>query len=394
MKYWNQVIVVTRWEYMRFFKPKNEAIGIVIMLFVSIIFYFGTQYAFSDSGKKPELTVFQNLDSKLTERLSLDFKLNIVPAEQKSTVIQEISNAKDGILLIEEDNVYTVHAYKKVRVLKKLKIALEEQHRTQEMQKIGLSQADLAIVLSPARITELYVYTDNSKSRVLLACFFAGLMIMAVFLSFAYQFTAITGEKQSKITEQIVSAISPQVWIDGKIFGITLTGISSMLTYSLLGIIGGILIFQFSGAPISNILDYLYLPSILLYLPFALTGILIWNAILAAIASVITDPNSSGKSSLMMLPLLFVTASFLVIRDPDSSMAVFLSWFPLTSATSMPMRWAVTEVGFWQLAGSFIVLVATFYFLRKLAAKIFRVSILINGKEPSWSEIFKLLKDS
>ncbi len=394
MKYWNQVIVVTRWEYMRFFKPKNEAIGIVIMLFVSMISYFGTKYALSDSGKKPELTVFQNLDSKLTERLSLDFKLNIVPGEQKSTVIQEISNEKDGILLIEEDNVYTVHAYKKVRVLKKLKIALEEQHRTQEMQKIGLSQADLAIVLSPARITELYVYTDNSKSRVLLAYFFAGLMIMAVFLSFAYQFTAITGEKQSKITEQIVSAISPQVWMDGKIFGITLTGISSMLTYSLLGIVGGILIFQFSGAPISNILDYLYLPSILLYLPFALTGILIWNAILAAIASVITDPNSSGKSTLMMLPILFVTASFLVIRDPDSNMAVFLSWFPLTSATSMPMRWAVTEVEFWQLAGSFIVLVATFYFLRKLAAKIFRVSILINGKEPSWSEIFKLLKES
>jgi ABC-2 type transport system permease protein len=394
MKYWDQVIVVTRWEYMRFFKPKNEAIGIVIMLFVSIISYFGTKYAFSDSGKKPELTVFQNLDSKLTERLSLDFKLNIVPAEQKSTVIQKISNAKDGILLIKEGNIFTVHAYKKVRVLKKLKIALEEQHRTQEMQKIGLSQADLAIVLSSARITELYVYTDNSKSRVLLACFFAGLMIMAVFLSFAYQFTAITGEKQSKITEQIVSAISPQVWMDGKIFGITLTGISSMLTYSVLGIIGGILISQFSGAPISNILDYLYLPSILLYLPFALTGILIWNAILAAIASVITDPNSSGKSSLMMLPLLFVTASFLVIRDPDSSMSVFLSWFPLTSATSMPMRWAVTEVEFWQLAGSFIVLVATFYFLRKLAAKIFRVSILINGKEPSWSEIFKLLKES
>jgi ABC-2 type transport system permease protein len=394
MKYWNQVIVVTRWEYKRFFKPKNEVIGIVILLFVSVISYFGTKYAFSDSGTKPELTVFQNLDSKLTEKLSLDFKLNIVPAEQKSIVIQEISNSKDGILLIEEDNAFTVHAYKKVRVLKKLKMALEEQHRTQEMQKIGLSQDDLAIVLSPARITELYVYTDNSKSRVLLACFFAGLMIMAVFLSFAYQFTAITGEKQSKITEQIVSAISPQVWMDGKIFGITLTGISSMLTYSLLGIIGGILIFQFSGAPISNILDYLYLPSILLFLPFAFTGILIWNAILAAIASVITDPNSSGKSSLMMLPILFVGASFLVIRDPDSRMSVFLSWFPLTSATSMPMRWAITEMGFWQLVGSFIVLVATFYFLRKLAAKIFRVSILISGKEPSWSEIFKLLKES
>jgi ABC-2 type transport system permease protein len=162
----------------------------------------------------------------------------------------------------------------------------------------------------------------------------------------------------------------------------------------MLGIIGGILFFQFTGTPVSTILDYLYLPSILLYLPFALTGILLWNAILAAIASVITDPNNSGKSSLMMLPLVFVIASFIVTRDPDSALSVFLSWFPLTSATAMPMRWAITEVEIWQLAGSLIVLIATFYLLRKLAAKIFRVSILISGKEPSWSQIFKLMKES
>lgn len=394
MKYWNQVITVTRWEYKRFFKPKNEAMGIAIMLFVSTIFYFGSKYAFSDSGEKQKLTVLQNLDSELIERLSLDFDLNKVPAEQKSIVIQEISNAKEGLLLVLEDDIFTIHAFKKAGVPKKLMTVLEEHHRTQEMRKIGLTQADLAMVLSPAQITESFIYTDNSERRMWLVYFFAGLMLVAVFLSFAYQFTAITGEKQLRITEQIVSAISPQVWMDGKIFGITLTGISTMFTYSVLGIIGGMLFFQFTGAPVSNILDYLYLPSILLYVPFALTGILMWNAILAAIAAAITDPNNSGKSSLMMLPVLFVFASFLIIRDPDNSVSIFLSWFPLTSATSMPMRWAVTDVELWQLAGSFIVLFATFYLLRKLAAKIFRVSILMGGKEPSWSEIFKLLKEA
>ena len=95
-----------------------------------------------------------------------------------------------------------------------------------------------------------------------------------------------------------------------------------------------------------------------------------------------------------MLPVVIVLASFLVTRDPDSELSIFLSWFPLTSATSMPMRWAITEVGFWQLAGSFLVLVLTFYFLRKLAAKTFRVSILITGKEPTFSEVYKLLKQT
>ncbi len=394
MNYWKQVVTVTRWEYMRFFKPKNEILGISIMVFISVIFYFATKYAFSDSGEKPQVTVFQSLDTALSERLAVDFELNSVREDQKSDVIHEITKAKEGILLEAEGAGFRIHAYKKTHVLEKLKAALDEYHKVQEMQSIGLKQADLALVLSPPQVTETFIFTDNSRSRSLLALVFAGLMIMAVFISFAYQFTAITGEKQLKITEQIVSAISPQVWMDGKIFGITLTGISSMFTYSFLGIIGGILFFQFKGIPISTIGDYLNLPSIILFLPFALSGILLWNAILAAIASVITDPNNSGKSGLMMLPILFVMASFLVTRDPDSGLSVFLSWFPLTSASAMPMRFAISEVSFWQLAGSFLVLVATFYLLRKLAAKIFRVSILLSGKEPTWSEIFKMLKKS
>ena len=394
MNYWKQVITVTRWEFSRFFKPKNEAVGIVIMLIVSSVFYIGGKLAFSDRDRKLEISVINDIDFTLTEIIKDDYNINRIPAQQKSKFIETLEKEKDGVLLETEGETFNLFAYKNSRAIKKLKTYLTEYHKQIEMQRIGLSHDELSALLAPAPIVESFLYTDNSKNRLVLAWLFAGLMILVVFLSFAYQFTAITGEKQLKITEQIVSAISPQIWMDGKIFGITLTGISSMLTYSVLSIIGGILFFQFTGMPISGILDYLHLPSILLYLPFALAGILIWNAILAAIASIITDPNNSGKSSLMLLPVVFVIASFLVTHDPDSGLSIFLSWFPLTSATSMPMRWAITEVGYWQLIGSFILLVLTFYFLRKLAAKIFRVSILITGKEPTFSEVYKLSKQS
>lgn len=239
--------------------------------------------------------MLQQTDSSLVERLSDNFKPELVSDSQKSLILKKISDEKSGILLVDEGNTYTIHTYKKTRILKKLKAGLDAHHQAQMMKSKGLSEADLSMVIEPAPVNESFIYTDNSNNRIILAFFFAGLMIMAVFLSFAYQFTAITGEKQLKITEQIVSAISPQVWMDGKIFGITLTGLSSMLTYSVLGIIGGVLYFQFTGVPVSTITGYLHLPSIILFLPYALAGILIWNALLAAIASVITDPNNSGK---------------------------------------------------------------------------------------------------
>lgn len=394
MSYFSQVLTVTRWEFSRFFKPKNEALGIVIMLAISTVSYFGGKYAFSESEQKMEISVVNNLDTTLSDFLNSRYIVKEIQIEKKANILELIRNQKEGILLESGSEGFVVNVYKNTRAISKLKADLTDYQKQREMNKIGLSQIELATVLSPAQVQESFIYSDNSAKRVVLSYFFAGLMIMVVFLCFAYQFTAITGEKQLKITEQIVSAISPQVWMDGKIYGITLTGLSSMLTYAIMSILGGMLFFQFTGLPASGILDYLSLPSILIYLPFALIGILIWNAILAAIASIITDPNNSGKSSLMMLPLVFVVTSFLVIRDPDSGLALFLSWFPLTSATSMPIRWAITEVGVWQLAGSFLLLVLTFYLLRKLAAKIFRVSILITGKEPTFSEVFKLSKQA
>jgi len=69
MRYLKQVITVTRWEFSRFFKPRNEALGIVIMLIVSSVFYFGGRFAFSDTDKKLEISVVNNIDSTLTEIL-------------------------------------------------------------------------------------------------------------------------------------------------------------------------------------------------------------------------------------------------------------------------------------------------------------------------------------
>ena len=394
MNYLKQVITVTTWEFSRFFKPKNEAMGLVIMLMISIVGFLVGRYAFSDSNEKMEISVLNDTDVSLTEFLNGHYIINKIPIDQKDNFIRDLGNASDRVLLEVNSDDFILHAYKNTRDIGKIKAHLTEYRKLREMQKIGLTTDELTAVLSPAHVIESFVYTNDSGKRLVLSYFFAGLMIMAVFLSFAYQFTAITGEKQLKITEQIVSAISPQVWMDGKIFGITLTGISSMLTYAILSIAGGMLFFQFTGLPASRILDYIYLPSLAIYFPFAFVGILIWNAILAAIASIITDPNNSGKSALMMLPVLFVLASFLVIRDPDSRLSIFLSWFPLTSATSMPIRWAITEVGWAPLAGSFLLLALTFYFFRRLAAKIFRVSILITGKEPTFSEVYKLSKQA
>lgn len=389
MKYIKQVLTVTLWEYRRFFKPKNELLGIAVMILVFFLVYFIGNYAASAEEEKTSLSISDKLDVKLTSLLSKEFELSKIPENQKDNYINQIYDNREGVLLWNDGNGFMLYSYKKPNTFKKLNKILNSYNQIRALEEIKISPESLQYILKPVSIIEKYF--EETSGRKLLVYFFAGLMILAVVLSFAYQFTAITGEKQMKITEQIVSAIKPQVWMDGKILGITLTGLSSLITYSIISILGGLLFFQFTNVPLNYIFQILNVPSIIIFLLFALIGILMWNSLLAAIASVITDPNNSGKSSLMLLPVLFVVITLII--SPQNKLAIFLSWFPLTSATAMPMRWVVGNVDLWQLAGSFILLTATFYLLRKLAAKIFRVSILMSGKEPNWSEIIRLTKE-
>ncbi len=393
MRYYKQVLTVTMWEYRRFYKLKNELLGIIIMIIVFSLSYFVSKYALSGSKEKPEIAMLQGTDTLLIRMLSTSFEVKTLASSEYQLYIENVKKLKKGIYLAQDGEGFVLQSWKKPGKMKQIKATLDEYSREVNRNKAGLPPETLLSILKTPEVKESYFIDPKTHDRKTLAYFFAGLMIMAVFLSFTYQFTAITGEKQLKITEQIISAIKPQVWMDGKILGIALTGLSSMLTYSVIGALGGVLFFQFTGTPASSILPYLHLPSILLYFVFTLIGILIWNAFMASVASVITDPNNSGKSSLMLLPLLFVLTAFLVIKEPDSGFSIFLSWFPLTSASAMPIRWAITEVSALEVCGSFLVLIGTFYFFRKLAAKIFHVSVLISGKEPSWREIILLSRE-
>lgn len=99
MSYLKQVTTVTRWEFSRFFKPKNEAIGIFVLLIVSAVIYIGSRYAFSD--KSPEIEVFVHNDTNgaLTEVLKNDFNVQQLPSEQKASFIRELGVDSKCVLI-------------------------------------------------------------------------------------------------------------------------------------------------------------------------------------------------------------------------------------------------------------------------------------------------------
>jgi ABC-2 type transport system permease protein len=220
---------------------------------------------------------------------------------------------------------------------------------------------------------------------------FVALTCLGVFLGMASFFSGITGEKQMRVTEQVVAAISPQTWVDGKLLGLTAAAFGTLLTYAgALGLFLGLL--RLGGVSFDIPWSAVRPGNVAVFLLLAVLGIFFWNCVFAAIAVTINDPNSSTRSSLMFLPMMFVGMGFPGLQTPDAPVMRALSVLPGTSSTVLSARLVLSDVAGWEVMLALLLLVLLTLVFRRVAGKVFAAGILMTGKEPSWRELWQSLR--
>jgi ABC-2 type transport system permease protein len=140
---------------------------------------------------------------------------------------------------------------------------------------------------------------------------------------------------------------------------------------------------------------------LIFFIIYFVLGYLIYSSIYAAIGAAVdneTDTQQFIFPVILPLMLAIYVGFFSVFSNPNGPIAVAFSLFPLTSPIVMLMRlpWGIGEGGVpvWQLISSILILIATFIGIVWVAAKIYRVGILMYGKKPSYKELYKWLKYS
>jgi len=208
-------------------------------------------------------------------------------------------------------------------------------------------------------------------------------------------FAGITGEKQQRVTEQMVAMMTPQVWMDGKIVGLMAAAVVGVAFFA-----GGLLVLALGipmllGRPPISFPPVVLDPALLvLLLVITALGVVVWFAFLAAVAATIDDPNNSTRTMFLMLPMLPSVVAFTLVSRADSAVAEVLGVFPLTSMAVMPVRLILTTVPAGQIVLAIALLVAAAWFFRRVAAKIFALGILMHGKEPSLAEIWRWAREA
>ncbi len=389
------VLEVTKWEFKRWFKLKEQVITLLIGALISLLIFGGKSLLEKLSDKEIEIAV---ISSNLQIKLNTENKIKLLEKD-----LNELSSLKK--LLSEEkiDGIFFIKDIENAELIVNKEpswLGIVQKSFNSARQQIKLKQSNI----SAEQLNEIFTQVDiklsftgikkeiSSTGEKVAAGLFIGLMLLGVFLGLAYQFVAITGEKQLRITEVIVSAISPQTWIDGKILGISFLSLAMLVTYSLTSVIFVFISSLFgSGWSLPLVITN---PLLIIYLfIFSLAGFFFWNTFFSAIAATINDPNTSARGSLMMVPAIPVAIAFFALGNPDSIAMKILSLFPLTSAPVISARLVLTDVSVIEIIVSLLLLILSTLYLRKAAGKIFSLSVLMYGKEASWKEISRWIKE-
>ncbi|WP_108423396.1 ABC transporter permease [Flagellimonas amoyensis] len=320
-------------------------------------------------------------------------------------------------------------------VTQQLEDIFQKQLRQDRLGKLGVSSDQFSEVEKPFGLNLSTFEGEKSlkginEIKAFIGGGFGYAIMMFIIIYGGFVMRSVIEEKTSRIIEVIISSVKPFQLMLGKIIGTSLAGITQfaiwiisasillMLAVLLLGLdlgamtgdtplpqetMGGMSQFSSMDSEMmmyaKEVFDIPWGLLIVSFFVYFVLGYLIYSSIYAAIGAAVdneTDTQQFIFPIIMPLMLGIYVGFFSVFSNPNGPIAVAFSLFPLTSPIVMLMRLpggiGQGGVPLWQLLLSISLLIVTFLGIVSLAAKIYRVGILMYGKKPTYKELIKWLR--
>ncbi len=246
---------------------------------------------------------------------------------------------------------------------------------------------------------------------------FTILIYMFIMIYGSMVMQAVMEEKRSRIVEVMISSVKPVYLLIGKIVGIGLVGITQLVFWGVMlailftgasffltnpeqasqmaaasGDMGGIASMDIEGA-LSSIMSVNWFEIIFYFFIYFIGGFVMFASIFATIGSAVDNEEDTQQfmTPITILMLFAFYAGFYSINNPDGPLAFWCSLIPITSPIVMMVRLPF-GVPLWEKLLSVVLLYGSFILTSIMAAKIYRVGILMYGKKPTLKELVKWMK--
>ncbi|MHC5353485.1 ABC transporter permease [Myroides sp. LJL115] len=290
-----------------------------------------------------------------------------------------------------------------------------------DIQKIDAAKADVNLILQKSSGEQ--TIKGLNEIKVIIGGLFGYFIMMFIIIYGNMVMRSVIEEKTNRIIEIIISSVKPFQLMMGKIVGTSLAGILQFAIWGVLAVgftflasvlfgintmgstqtIGELQNVGQGANPAlalelqSYISEILSLPLFSLafyFILYFIGGYFLYSSLYAAIGAAVDNETDSQQFLLpILLPLMLgvYIGFFTVMNDPHGSVATIFSMIPFTSPIVMLMR-IPFGVPVWQVILSLAILFGTFLLVVWMAAKIYRIGILMYGKKPSWKQLYKWLR--
>jgi ABC-2 type transport system permease protein len=320
----------------------------------------------------------------------------------------------DGFLLLKPTTLetgkfeYQGRNVASIQDMEMLKTALRQIVVVERLTRRGIDpavvqEAQGKIEVDTKRITKRGATGETGEATFFLAYFVGFVLYMMIFLYGVNVMRSVIEEKQTRIIEVLVSSMRPFELMLGKVIGVGGVGLFQCAIWgvSALGLIAyGSVMFGMIGITPEQAAAIKFpvigLGFVLVTLGYFLFGYIIYSALFAVVGASVTT-EAEAQQAQMPVTMLLVAAIIMfpaILQEPGGKLAVAMGIIPFFSPIIMPIRYAASEVPSTEVALSLAVLVLSTFVTVWVAARIYRVGILMYGKRPSIREMIRWARET
>jgi ABC-2 type transport system permease protein len=435
----NKVLLIIQREFLNRVQKKSFLLTTILvpLIFPAVIgalFYIMMKEA---ETAKPEVVMVVDESGKFTFENTRKF--TFTPLQQPIDAAKKAYQETKSFALLhippfetDKPEGFTIYARENpsIEKLSDLESLLENQLHDLKLRQFNIDEETLkklkvSVSLKTINLSDTGEEKSSNAGILYGAGFLLGILIYMFVLIYGIQIMqGVIDEKTSKIVEVIVSSVKPFQLMLGKIVGIASVGLLqfiiwivliSVLSTAVMGYFGQKMPQQQLSEQIAGQIggeearaasemqsmkamklleDIGQIPFgriAFVFVFFFLGGYLLYGALFAAVGSAVDSIQESQQFQFpITLPLLigYMGLFLFILRDPHGPISFWLSVIPFTSPVAMVGRIAF-GVPDWQLALSMLLLIAGFIFTTWVAARIYRVGILMTGTKVNYKVLAK-----
>ncbi len=401
------ILQVLKFEYLNCIKNKAFIITtvIIMILILGIILDMKDSETSNDVGNMNIIGIINNAyedDEIVRNSFEKDYPHSVVQVTKES--LEEVKAKVDkseytfGVVLNTPISFTYITKNNSIMSEETMYItgAVQRIYRSVNFEKLGVDYDRTNAILDVPIVSEV-VTTGTDQTRNYFSTYVLVMILyMAIVMYGQMVSQSVVTEKNTRAMEMLITCAKPTHLMFGKVFGSGLAGLTQLV------VILGTAFLSVKSISMKSLpegmSEMLTMPvsTVIYALIFFITAYFIYAFLLGSLSSLASrseDLNTLTTPVMMIFVAAFMIVMVSMTSDINNTLMIVCSYIPFTAPIAMFARIALSDVAFYEIIISIVVQVVSIYLLGMLAAAIYKIGVLMYGKPPKFSEIFKLLRE-